>query len=108
MLKKDSDPDILNSYRPLYSTSFLSKAMEYACLQQLLKHLNNVDCLSQIQSAHRQFHSIETALCRGCNGLICNKAEGKCGFLILLDLSAALNTADHQILLCDLENLGIT
>ena len=63
MLKKDSDQDIINSYRPLYNTSFLPKVMEYACSQQLLKHLNNFDCLTQFQSAYRQFHSVETALC---------------------------------------------
>ena len=108
MLKKDSDPDILTSYRPLYNTSFLSKVMEYACLQQLLKHLNNFDCLPQFQSAYRQFHSVETALCRVYNDLICNKAEGKCSILVLLDLSAAFDTVDHHTLLCDLENLGIT
>ena len=28
-----SDPGVLASYRPLYYTSFLSKVMEYACLQ---------------------------------------------------------------------------
>ena len=108
MLKKESDPDVLNSYRPLYNTSFLSKVMEYACLQQLLKHLNNFDCLPHFQSAYRQFHSVETALCRVYNDLICNKADGKCSILILLDLSAAFDTVDHHTLLCDLENLGIT
>ena len=108
MLKKYNDPDILNSHQSLHNTSFLSKVMEYACLQQLLKHLNNFDCLPQFQSAYRQFHSVETALCRVYNDLICNKADGKCSILILLDLSAAFDTVDHHTLLCDLENLGIT
>ena len=50
-LKKDSVRDILNSYRPLDNTSFLSQAMEYACLEQLLKHFKNFDCLPQVQFA---------------------------------------------------------
>ena len=108
MLKKESDPDILNSYLPLYSTSFLSKVIEHACLQQLLKHLNNFDSLPQFQSAYRQFHFVETALCRVYNDLICNKAEGKCNILKLLVLSAVFDSVDHQTLLCDLENLGVT
>ena len=97
MLKKERDSDILNSYRPLYNTSILSEVMEYACLQQLLKHLKNFDCLPQFQSAYRQFHPVETY-----NDLICSKANGKCSILILLDLNAAFDTVDHHTLLCDL------
>ena len=62
MLKKNSDQNILNSYRPLYNTSFLSKLKEYACLRQLPKHLNNFDCLPQFQSAYRLFYFVEAAL----------------------------------------------
>ena len=74
----------------------------------MLKHLSNFDCLPQFQSAYRQFHSVQTALCRVYNGLICNKAVGKCSILVLLDLSAAFDTVDHHTLLCDLEKLGIS
>ena len=80
MLKKDGDPDILNSYWPLYNTSILSRIMEYAYLQQLLKHLKNFDYSPQFQSAYRQFDSVETPLFGVYNDLICNKAEGKCSF----------------------------
>ena len=106
--EKDSDTDILNSYRRIYNTSFLSKLMEYAGLQQLLKHLNNFDCLPQFKSAYRQFDTVESALIKQYKILICNKAEGKCSILILLDLSAASGTVDDQTLVCDLGNLCIT
>ena len=108
ILRNDSDRDILNLYRPLDNTSFLSKVMEYACLQQLLEHLKNFDCLPQFQFAYRQFLSLETELCRLYIDLICNKAEDKCSNLVLIDLSAAFDTVDHHTLLCDLKNLGIT
>ena len=108
MLKNKSYQDILNSYRPLYNTSFQSKLIEYACLQEVMKHLSKFDCLSQFQFVNRQFHSVATALCRVYNDLICNTAEDKCSILILLDRSAAFDTVDHQYLLCDLESLGIT
>ena len=81
--------------------------MEYACLQQLLKHLNNFDCLPQFQSAYGKFNSVETALCRIYNDLICNKAEGKCSISILLDLSAAFETVDYHTLLCELKKIFV-
>ena len=82
MIKKDCDPDILNSYRLSPNASFLPNAMEYAYLQRLLKHLNNFDYLSQHQSAFTQFHSADTALCRVNNDLRCKIAEGKCSILV--------------------------
>ena len=32
-LRKYGDPDSLNSHRPLHNTSFLSKVIQYACIQ---------------------------------------------------------------------------
>ena len=69
--------------------------------------MNNFNCLLQFQSAYRQLHSVEIALSRVYNDLICNKAEGKCSILVFLDLNAAFETVDHHTLLCDLENPGI-
>ena len=82
--------------------------MKYVFLQRFLKHLINFHCLPQFQSTQCQSHSVETALCRAYNDLIDIQAEVKFSILILLDLSAAFDTVDHDTLLCDLENLGIT
>ena len=38
---------------------------------------------------------------------MCNKAEGNCSILVLLDPSAAFDTVDHHRLICDLEYLCI-
>ena len=40
--------------------------------------------------------------------LVCNKAEGKCSILVLIDLSAVFDIVGHHTLLCDSENLGVT
>ena len=42
MLKKDNGPDIFNSYRTYLLHVFLSKLMEFACLQQSLEHTENL------------------------------------------------------------------
>ena len=59
------------------------------------------------QSAYRQLYSTETALCSVVSDLILLMDEGKCGILILLDLSAAFDTVVHSFLLEDLETIGI-
>ena len=82
--------------------------MEYSCLQQLLKRLNNLYCLPQFQSGYRQLHSVQTALCRVYNDLICNKDEVKCSNLVFIDRSAAFDTVDDHTFLCDSENLDVT
>ena len=108
LVKKGLDPDLLSSYRPIYNTSFLSKLLEKSALEQLLSHVNRFECIPSFQSAYREFHSVESALCRVYNDLIKNKANGGCSILILLDLSAAFDTIDIPLLLNDLEkNFGI-
>ena len=107
LLKKMSlDPDDLKNYRPVSNVSFLSKVLERIVLSQLNEHLNHNNLLSPLQSAYRPNHSTETALLRIVNDLLTamdNKKKKKC-ILTLLDLSAAFDTIDHQILLTRLQH----
>ena len=62
-----------------------------------------------LQSAYRQGHSTETALLRVINDILSSMNKQHVLILVLLDLSAALDTVDHAILLCRLEtSFGIT
>ena len=54
---------------------------------------------SLFQSAYRPNHSTETALVRVCNDILRAIDQRKITILVLLDLSAAFDTVDHQILL---------
>ena len=51
------------------------------------------------QSAYRIGHSTETALTRIHNDILLTIDDNSCIILVLLDLSAALDAVDHNILL---------
>ena len=91
------------NYHPVSNLSFLSKVLERIVLSQLNKHLNHNNPLSLLQSAYRPNHSTETALLRCVNDLTAMDNNKIC-ILTLLDLSAAFDTIDHQILLTRLQH----
>ena len=108
--KKHSLPqDELSSYRPISNLNFISKILERIIHSRLKTHLNTFPSLSRFQSAYRKFHSTETALLRIHNDLLQSINKQKVSALILLDLSAAFDTIDHNILLTRLQsNFGIS
>ena len=66
--------------------------------------LNHNNLLSPLQSAYRPNHSTETALLRIVNDLLTAMDNNKICILTLLDLLAAFDTIDHQILLTRLQH----
>ena len=95
LLKKSSlDPNDLNSYRPISNLSFVSKIVEKVVDVRLSRH----KLLSVFQSAYRPFHSKGTAVICVVNDMLKAMDQGHVGALMLLDLSAAFDTVDHQIL----------
>ena len=106
-VKGKLDAQCLSSYRPVSNLTFLSKVIEKVILDQLLDHLRVVEVIPDNQSAYRPLYSTETALCSVVNDLLMLMDQGKCGILILLDLSAAFDTVVHSFLLDDCKEIGI-
>ena len=110
LLKKHSLPkDDLSSYRPISNLNFISKLLERIIHSRMSSHLHSFPSITPFQSAYRPFHSTETALLRIQNDLLLACNQQKVSALVLLDLSAAFDTIDHQILLTRLSSTyGIT
>ena len=104
---RSGDKNDQNNYRPITHVSHPSKLVELETYDQLseLVELNNV--LPDNQSAYRRYHSTETALTKIYSDLIVSKDKGKCSIMILLDLSAAFDTVDHELLISDLFQYGL-
>ena len=61
--------------------------------------MNDNNLLAKNQSAYRRFHSTETSLLRLMSDLVSAVESGKLALMSLLDMSAAFDTVDHDILL---------
>ena len=89
LLKKPKlDSSDLKNYRPISNIFFLSKSVEHIIANHLLTHLS-----------YHKFHSSETALLYVQNDILVALEAGHSTALLLLDLSAAFDTIDHNILI---------
>ena len=105
LLKKNGmDPNDCKSFRPVSNLSYVSKLLERVVSQQLVQHLNSHNLLDKFQSAYRPGHSCETALLRVLSDVLCSADRGDLTLLVLLDLSAAFDVIDHELLLSRLQN----
>ena len=98
------DPNILSNYRPVSGLSFLSKLLEKIVSIRLHAHKHQHNLIEKFQSAYRKGHSTESAVTRVHNDILRSIDNGKCVFLVLLDLSAAFDTVSHDILLKRLQS----
>ena len=97
--KAGSDPEVLKNYRPVCNTLYLSKTIERVVIVQANNHLELIKAHITNQSGYKPFHSCETLLLRVTNDVLNNMDNSKCTIALLLDLSAAFDTVDHDLLL---------
>ena len=102
------DPELLKNFRPVSNLIFLSKLIERVVPLRLHDHIQINNLYEEFQSSYRKFHSTETALTSVHDDILRHIDEKQCVILLLLDLSAAFDTIDHNILLSGLQShLGV-
>ena len=97
--KQDLDRENLKNYRPIANIPFLSKVIEKAEVSQINLYLETNKLNPPLQSAYRKHHSTETALLRVLDGILMSLDHRQDVVLVMLDLSAAFDTLDHEILI---------
>jgi len=102
LLKTGLDSSQLKNYRPLSNLSFLSKLLERVVQYRLQSFLDDNNLMQTSQSAYRRFHSTESAVTKVYGDLLL-AADGRMSALCLLDLMAAFDTVDHELLMLKLE-----
>ena len=102
--KKGMDLNEPSSFRPISNLSFLSKVLEKIVAKQLVTYLTEADLLPKFQSGYRRDHSTETLLVRLLSDIHSAIDSGEVAVLALLDVSAAFDSVDHDILLLRLTN----
>jgi len=103
-LKKSGlDPTDIANLRPVSNLTFMSKVIERAAASQLNTYLSENGLTPRLQSAYRKKHSTETAMLRVWSDLLTSADVREVTLLGLLDLSAAFECVDHDILLHGLE-----
>ena len=98
------DAQDIRNYRLVSNLSFVSKLVKRIVASQLKDYLMLNNLLPQLQSAYRQHHSTETAMLKVLSDAFLAADSPKVNLLALLDLSAAFDCVDHDILLHRLQS----
>ena len=104
LLKKSGLETVFKNYRPVSNLNFISKLLEATVLTQLQDHLYSQKLLSQYQSSYRANFSTETLLVKLVDDILNGMELQEVTALVALDLSAAFDTVDHDLLLVILKS----
>ena len=93
------DCDVLLNYRPVCAGKFTDKLIQKCVFVQLDNHMITNNLHIPFQSGYKKSHCCETVLLKIVNDIMLHLDSDSCCVLLLLDLSAAFDTVDHEELL---------
>ena len=105
-IHKEGDHEIASNNRPISLLAVASKVCEKIVLEQFSTYLINNNLLSHHQSGNKKHHSTETLNIFITDTILEAMDEKKLSALVLLDLSKAFDSINHQRLLHKLTNIG--
>ena len=109
LLKKfDLDVSEFASYRSISTLSFISKLIERVVSKRLNEHMTAKNLHINSQHGYKSYHSTETLLVKFYNDILVAIDRNRGVVVLLIDLSSAFDTVQHDILLKILEeSIGV-
>ena len=99
---------LFSNYRPISLLPSLSKIYEHVVFEQLLQYMEGSSLFYKAQYGFRPGHSTELASSRFVNELVQNMDNFETPTSILIDLSKAFDTLNHDIMLYKLKFYGLS
>ena len=93
------DPNCLENYRPVSNLSFLSKLIERVVLSRLQDHMDQHNLNCNRQFGYKKKHSTESLIIKVMNDILVGMDRKKGTVVLIMDLSAAFDTVDHDKLI---------
>ncbi len=93
----------MKNFHPLFNLAYISKLIKNIIDSQMTTHMTVNDLHHIMQSSYKENHSTETAMLRMHNDILTALDQNKSVLIICMDLGAAFDTVDHEILLNHIE-----
>ena len=93
---KDGDHETPNNNRPVSLLPALFKICERAALYHLTEHSTRMKCFAEHQNGNKKHHSAETLNFFMTNTVLEAMDQKQATALVLLDLSKAFDSIDHE------------
>ena len=106
-IHKEGNSEEPANNRPISLLPILSKVSERLAHKQFVEFLTMHDKLSSYQSGNRKMHSTETALINVTDNILKAIDEKSTSLLVLLNMSKAFDSLNHNLLLEKLRKLGL-
>ena len=107
ILKPGKEPTEAGSYRPISNLNILAKILEKAGWEQVMKHINNNNLINKKHHGGRKGHSTNTCLLEMSEKIEKSQDKKEKTAVLALDLSAAYDLIDHNLLFEKLRILSL-
>ena len=105
-IPKQGNHELPNNNRPISLLPALSKVYEKVAYNQFVTYLTTKERLTTKQSGNKKWFSTETSLIHTTDAFLKGIDDKKLTACVLLDMSKAFDSVDHQILLRKIQSVG--